>query len=263
MSNAADLRERMTLPEFPRSATYDPQWQIDTVMGPNVLWLAESLTQVLELRPGMRVLDLGCGMATSSIFLAKEFGVQVWATDLWIPATDNLQRIREAGVDDLVFPVHAEAHALPYADGFFDAIVSLDAYQYFGTNDLYAPTMVRLLKPGGAFGIVVPGLTHELDDGVPEHLKPYWETEFWCFHSAAWWRRHLERTGPFRIDHAEAIPDGADHWRRWEAICRDVGWPPHYPDDPNGLKMLEVDAGRTFALVRVAGHRHEVNTPNA
>jgi hypothetical protein len=98
---------------------------------------------------------------------------------------------------------------------------------------------------------------------VPEHLKPYWETEFWCFHSAAWWRRHLERTGPFRIDHAEAIPDGADHWRRWEAICRDVGWPPHYPDDPNGLKMLEVDAGRTFALVRVAGHRHEVDTPNA
>jgi SAM-dependent methyltransferase len=194
-------------------------------------------------------------MATSSIFLAKEFGVQVWATDLWIAATDNLRRIHEAGVEHLVYPIHAEAHTLPYADGFFDAIVSMDAYQYFGTSDLYAATMVRLLKPGGAFGIVVPGLTQELDDGVPEHLQPYWETEFWCFHSAEWWRRHLERTGPFRIHHAEMIPDGADHWRRWEAIGREVGWPAHYPDDPNGLKMLEDDAGRTLALVQVVGHR--------
>ena len=37
------------------------------------------------LEPGMRVLDLGCGKGLSSIFLAKEFGVQVWAADLWTP----------------------------------------------------------------------------------------------------------------------------------------------------------------------------------
>ena len=53
-------------------------------MGPNVLWLTEALTQVLPLEPGMRVLDLGCGAAISSIFLARELGVQVWAADLWI-----------------------------------------------------------------------------------------------------------------------------------------------------------------------------------
>ena len=35
----------------------------------------------LDLRPGMRVLDLGCGRAASSIFLRREFGVQRWATD--------------------------------------------------------------------------------------------------------------------------------------------------------------------------------------
>lgn len=51
-------------------------------MGPNVLWLAEALSQMMDLRPGMRVLDMGCGKAISSIFLAKEFGLEVWATDL-------------------------------------------------------------------------------------------------------------------------------------------------------------------------------------
>jgi cyclopropane fatty-acyl-phospholipid synthase-like methyltransferase len=39
----------------------------DTVMGPNVLWLAEWASQVLPLHEGMRILDLGCGKAASSI----------------------------------------------------------------------------------------------------------------------------------------------------------------------------------------------------
>ncbi len=67
--------------------------------GANSLWLTEWLTTALDLRPGMRVLDLGCGRAASSIFLHREFGVQVWATDLWFDASENLQRIRDAGVE--------------------------------------------------------------------------------------------------------------------------------------------------------------------
>ena len=65
-----ELKSHLTLEEFPRSAKYDPQWIIDNMMGPNVIWLAESLTQVMALEPGMRVLDMGCGKALSSIFLA-------------------------------------------------------------------------------------------------------------------------------------------------------------------------------------------------
>jgi hypothetical protein len=39
----------------------------------------------------------------SSVFLRREFGVQVWATDLWFSAANNLQRARDADVDDGVF----------------------------------------------------------------------------------------------------------------------------------------------------------------
>ena len=130
------LGDRLRPPEFPRSAKYDPDWVLDNMMGPNALWLTEALAGCMDLSPAMRVLDMGCGTGLSSIFLAKEYGVQVWATDLWIDATDNLERIRAAGVEDRVFPIHAEAHALPFADGFFDAMVSVDAYHYFGTDDL-------------------------------------------------------------------------------------------------------------------------------
>ena len=68
-----ELKRRLTLPELPRSAAYDPQWTIDHAMGPNVVWLTEALTDVMDLQPGMRVLDMGCGTALSSIFLAREF----------------------------------------------------------------------------------------------------------------------------------------------------------------------------------------------
>src|SRR5262245_22460570 len=90
----------------------------------------------LDLRPGMRVLDLGCGRASSSIFLRREFGVQVWAVDLWVNASDNFQRIQDAGVGDGVFPFHADARSLPFAADFFDAILCIDSFYYFGTDDL-------------------------------------------------------------------------------------------------------------------------------
>src|SRR5437667_8776440 len=123
---------------FPRAAKYNPEWIMASVSGgANSVWMAEWLCEALDLRPGMRVLDLGCGRAASSIFMCREFGVQVWATDLWFSASENLQRVRDAGIEDGVFPIHADARSLPFAAEFFDAIVSLDSFVYYGTDDLY------------------------------------------------------------------------------------------------------------------------------
>ena len=60
-------------PRFPRASLYNPEWLIaNASAGANTLWLTEWLTEALELRPGMRVLDLGCGRAVSSIFLRRQ-----------------------------------------------------------------------------------------------------------------------------------------------------------------------------------------------
>ena len=145
--------ERLASERFPRSSEYHPEWVLAGVSGgANPLWLTEWLAEALDLRPGMRVLDLGCGRAMSSIFLRREFGVQVWATDLWFSASENLQRIRDAGVEDGVFPIHADARSLPFAAEFFDAIVSIDSFFYYGTDDLYLNYLARFVKPGGPVG---------------------------------------------------------------------------------------------------------------
>lgn len=142
-----DVRALLTRPQFPRSANYDPEWMLEHQMGPNALWLVEWLCERVPLSRGMRVLDLGCGKALTSIFLAREFGVHVHALDLWMGPDHNLRRAQEAGVGDLVCPLKGEAHALPFARGYFDAIVSIDAYQYFGTTTSTSTTSPASCAP--------------------------------------------------------------------------------------------------------------------
>jgi cyclopropane fatty-acyl-phospholipid synthase-like methyltransferase len=254
------IADKLKPAAFPRSARYDPEWVLENMMGPNVLWLTEALTEVLELRPGMRVLDLGCGKALSSIFLAREFGVEVWATDLWIPATDNWGRIRDAHVEGLVHPVHAEAHALPYAEGFFDVAVSLDAYHYFGTDDLYLGTyFAPLVRPGGQLGIVVPGLVSEWDGEPPPHLAPHFAEswDFWSFHSPSWWRRHWSRTGLVDVEVADLVPEGWQLWLHSDEASLALGHMhgPFRERAPVWIAAMREDAGRNLGLSRLVARR--------
>lgn len=245
------LKAALTVERFPRSSQYDPVWMIENEMGPSSIWLVEYLAEQMDLRPGMKVLDLGCGKAMSSIFLAKEFGVQVWATDLWINPTDNLQRIREAKIDQLVFPVYAEAHALPYAAEFFDAIISVDAYHYFGTDELYLMDFIKYLKPGCQIGIVVPGLTSEFGDEVPDRLKPFWDNEWYTFHSPDWWSRLWRRSGVVDVEVADNLPNGWDLWMKWETTAKASGlW------KRNGdVQILTADGGQFLGFTRVIARR--------
>ena len=185
-------RELLKDPRYPRTARYNPDWLVSLDMGCPTYWLLESLCQELDLKPGMRVLDLGCGKASSSIFLAREFGVLVWAVDLQISPSENWQRICEAGLEHQIFPLRAEARNLPLADQFFDAVIGVNSLFFFATEDLYLRfRLINLVKPGGQFGIVVPGFyqdfSGDLPADLPEHLKPYWDSCILCSgHSAEW-----------------------------------------------------------------------------
>ncbi len=248
---------------FPRSSKYDRDWIFKHQMGPCSLWLMEWLCADMDLRPGMRVLDMGCGMAMSSIFLAREYDVQVWANDLWIPPTDNWNRIREAGLDDRVFPIHAEAKALPYADEFFDAIVSVDAYHYFGLSERYMDRFARFVRPGGQIGIAVPGRMVEIaDDQPPEHLREWLAEEegaFETWQSASFWRRHFEKSSIVDVELADALEDGWREWVSFGQMTFDAGEvrPPGFVDlARKEIEAIREDAGRTMGLVRAIVRRH-------
>jgi len=241
-------QEQFISERFPRSWRYDPEWVVASASGgANSLWLTEWLATALDLRPGMRVLDLGCGRAASSIFLRREFGVQVWATDLWISASENIQRIRDAGLEDGVFPLHSDARALPFAEEFFDAIVCVDAFPYFGTDDLYLNYLAHFVKPGCPIAIVGAGLVQEFEGPIPDHLRGFWTQDLWALHSADWWRRHWERTGIVKVDVADTMPEGWQLWLVWQRGG--------FPDNVTEISALEADRGRYLGYLRVVAHR--------
>ncbi|MFI8520821.1 SAM-dependent methyltransferase [Streptomyces sp. NPDC085481] len=237
---------------YPRSSRYDPAWLVGLDMGPNPLWLLEDLVRNLELRPGMRVLDLGSGKGATSVFLAREYGVDVVAADWWIPAEDAAAVFTEAGVADRVEAIRTEAHVLPFEPESFDAIVSIDAFEYFGTADNYLPYLTGFLRPGGQLGIATPAMTREVRElgAIPAHVKRVvgWEAMAW--HTAEWWRFLWEITGLVDVTSARLQEDAWRDWLLWTRVCaaqHPDGLAVHQPV----IDMLTEDAGEylSFALV--------------
>lgn len=212
--------------KYIKSKKYDMGFVQENMMGPNSMWLLEDICKHLDLKPNMRVLDMGCGKGLTSIFLAKEYGVTVYATDLWISATENYERFKAFGLENQIIPIHAEAHSLPYADEYFDAAISIDSYHYFGANDTYLPEhFARLVKRGGQFGIAAPGLTKELDGTIPDSMKSVWKEEqmdeLLTFRSTDWWKSTWEKSGLVDIISSGEIEDAKKIWYDWAKIARE------------------------------------------
>ena len=234
---------------YPRTSTYDPNWLLKLDMGPNPLWLLEDLSHDLDLRPGMRVLDLGSGNGATSVFLAREFGVEVVAADWWVDAETATAVFEAAEVEDRVTAVHAEAHQLPFDRDSFDVIVSIDAWEYFGTADSYLPYLLRFLKPSGQIGVATPALTREVRDlgGIPAHIKELvgWEALAW--HTPEWLRFQWETTEMVTVTAARLQPDGWRDWLLW-ARARER-------ENAATIATLEQDRGEFLSFVIMAARK--------
>jgi cyclopropane fatty-acyl-phospholipid synthase-like methyltransferase len=193
---------------FPLSSKYDKNWVLKNSLGENVLFNLEALCSIIEFKPGMRVLDLGCGKAISAIFLANEFKVQVWAVDGLISPTENYKRIKEQGCEEKVFPMKLNARKLPFPAGFFDIIIVVDSYMYFGTDEKYTPYISHFLKPHGLLGIVDICFTKEINflSEAPEYMRQRFQDKWFFVHSLDWWEKFIEKTGLLSVIHAEILP---------------------------------------------------------
>ena len=116
----------------------------------------------LGLRPGERVLDMGCGAGRHAFEMYKR-GADVIAFD---QDPDELATVREwfaAMRDTGEVPAGAEADvkegdalALPFADGEFDRIVAAEVLEHIHADVDAIKELVRVLRPGGTLAISVP-----------------------------------------------------------------------------------------------------------
>jgi ubiquinone/menaquinone biosynthesis C-methylase UbiE len=138
-------------------ALYDSDWAallLGDSYHPGKLELTKRLGELLELKPGDRVLDVASGVGTSAIFLAQNFGCQVVGVDF---SEQNVARANtnaaEAGLAGLVQFKVGDAERLPFDKDEFEAIICECAFCTFPSKPEAAKQFTRVLRPGGKIGL--------------------------------------------------------------------------------------------------------------
>ena len=204
--------------QFPKTNTFDAGLVRSKIMGPNTCKLTEELMDEADLPRGSVVLDLGSGTGISSAMLAREYGLTVYAADLWSNPSDNMRFFESLGLGNRqVVPLKADAAKLPFAHGFFDAVVSVDSYNYFGRDAGYlGACLLPFVKRGGTIHLAIPGMVRDRHDNLPTCLLASWTPEQLDYmHDMDWWRRLLEQTPGVAIERMRELACTREAWADW------------------------------------------------
>ena len=107
------------------------------------------LIEMGDFSPGQRVLDVGCGVGTTAIHLAHQFGVEVTAVDISRLMLERAEvNVRRSGVRGRVQVKAGDILHLDFPDSSFDRVVA-EAVTMFVDRDRAARELVRVVRPGG------------------------------------------------------------------------------------------------------------------
>ena len=99
---------------FPKANSFSSSIMRERSMGPNPLKHCEELLAYGRIPPCSLVLDLGSGAGLTSVLMAREFGLTVYAADLWSDPSDNMRFFEGLGLTNRqVVPLKADATARP------------------------------------------------------------------------------------------------------------------------------------------------------
>ncbi|MET8357804.1 methyltransferase domain-containing protein [Micromonospora sp. NPDC005171] len=121
----------------------------------------------LGLRPGQRVLDIGCGLGTPALELAQDYGVTVVGINISrVQVEEATKRAASANLGDSVTFQHGDWNTLDFPDGSFDAIVAMETLLYATDLDRVLRGLFRVLRPGGRLALTET--TRESSMGIEE-----------------------------------------------------------------------------------------------
>ena len=121
------------------------------VVGTTLQIVGEQLCEALDLRAGQKVLDVAAGNGNASLAAAHRF-CEVTSTD-YVPNLLERGRARASAEGLTIEFKEADAEALPFADGTFDAVVSTFGVMFTPNQQQAAAELLRVCKSGGKIGL--------------------------------------------------------------------------------------------------------------
>lgn len=204
--------------EYKRSEAYNTPALQAKIMGPNPVKLEEELLLNHMIPAGSVVCDLGSGQGLTSVFLAKEYGFTVYAADLWSEPEENRKFFDTMGLDQKqIIPVKADAMELPFEKDFFDAVVSVDSYNYFGRDPHYLDDrLLPFVKSGGYIYIAIPGMKKDCHDHLPQELLLSWTPEQLDYmHDVEYWSKMVGQCRDAEVLSVLEMESDEEVWADW------------------------------------------------
>jgi len=121
------------------------------VVGTTLQIVGENLAEALDLRSGMRVLDVAAGNGNATLAAARRW-CEVVSTD-YVPALLESGRKRAQAEGHNIHFQEADAESLPFADASFDAVMSTFGVMFTPNQEKAASELIRVCKPGGKIGL--------------------------------------------------------------------------------------------------------------
>ena len=188
----------------------------------------------LDLRPGQRLLDMGCGGGRHA-FATMRRGATVVALDYDASELKEVRATRGAMIEAGEIPadapggeVNGDALRLPFPDASFDRIIASEVLEHLWDDSRAISELVRVLRPGGRLAVTVPSrfpervswaINYHYHDTPGGHVRIYRQHELetkleraglWlrgshhahALHSPYWWVKctfGLDNTGAWPV----------------------------------------------------------------
>lgn len=232
--------------QYTKSNKYTGYKYMSMLTGPNSLKLTEELLFGHLIKKNATVFSLASDNGLSSFFLAKEYGFKVYAASLWGELEKSAAFFATEGIEpERLQAVKADNGEMPFKAEYFDAVISINSFNYLGRDKHYLnEKLLPYVKHGGYIYIAIPGMVADCHNRLPRELLLSWNPDqLEYLHDISYWRGIVSAARGIDVLTVQQMEGKEDLW--WDWLYQGS------PSAVNARKAIEAGAGKYLNFIKI------------
>lgn len=200
---------------YPELKGYSKKQIYDGFIGCGGLYLTSRMVRLMNLKKDGVILNLGCGLGSGAVFLAKKFDATIISVDFWSSSQLLSEKAYEEEVQNKIIPLKFDiTKIMPFAENYFDAIFCMNSMFMFGGDSDFLKRLLGTLKKGGTLCVGSECFNREPDNNATHETYNFnWDWNIWdghCsnYHSPDWWHSLIDSTEMVDIEYCQELDEG-------------------------------------------------------